>query len=469
MNTFRFRLLLGLIVLTTAALAAFGVFVQLTAADAVRADIDRLVQDRAFMLARATPAGAPVLQPWMEGFLETDKQRLFVQLFDAEGSLLARSGNLAGALPLSAAARRTGETSLAAHTETVTRADGEPVRLATVPISFYRDNRNHVTGFAQCGVLVRDREARLRTLRLWLVVGVAATVAAVWLVAFLLLNHWLRTVDAASESAHRIGAQGRLRERLFVPPQDDELARLARTFNELLDRLEAAHTTQQRFLADASHELRTPLTVLRGEIEVALRRERTGQDYREVLQSAREEIERLSRLTENLLALARADAGEGIAAREQVDVVALCHGVARKLSSLSDLSGVTITVEAPDTAIVHGDSVALERVFANLVENALRYSPRGEGVTLSAATEADTVVVRVRDTGPGIPAEHLPHLFERFYRVDKARSREFGGAGLGLSIVEALVEAHGGGVSVASEVGQGTEFCVRLPAADARG
>ncbi|MBI5802567.1 MAG: HAMP domain-containing protein [Verrucomicrobia bacterium] len=463
MNTFRFRLLLGLTVLTTAALAAFGVFVQLTAADAVRADIDRLVQDRAFMLSRATFAGNPQLQPWMESFLETDKQRLFVQVFDAQGGLISKSASLTDPLPLSAAARRTVEASFAAHTETVARKDGELVRLATVPISFYRDNRNQLTGFAQCGVLVRDREARLRTLRLWLVVGVAATAAAVWLVALLLLNHWLRTVDAASESAHLIGTQGRLRERLFVPPQDDELARLARTFNELLDRLEAAHTTQQRFLADASHELRTPLTVLRGEIEVALRRERTGQDYREVLQSAREEIERLSRLTENLLALARADAGEGIAAREQVDVAALCHVVARKLSALSDLSGVAITVDAPDPVLVHGDGVALERVLANLVENALRYSPRGEGVTLSVATEAAAAVVRVRDTGPGIPAEHLPHLFERFYRVDKARSREFGGAGLGLSIVQALIEAHGGSVSAASEVGQGTEFCVRLP------
>ncbi|NBV22318.1 MAG: HAMP domain-containing protein [Proteobacteria bacterium] len=463
MNTFRFRLLLGLTVLTTVAVAAFGVFVHLTAADAVRADIDRLVQDRAFMLSKATYAGNPQLQPWMESFLESDKQRLFVQLYGIEGNLIAKSANLADPLPLSEAARRSVETSHAGHTETVTRKDGELVRLATVPVSFYRDGRQQITGFAQCAVLVRDREARLRTLRQWLVIGGVATVAAVWLVALLLLNHWLRTVDAASESAHLIGAQGRLRERLFVPPQDDELARLARTFNELLDRLEAAHTTQQRFLADASHELRTPLTVLRGEIEVALRRERTGEDYREVLQSAREEIERLSKLTENLLALARADAGEGVAAREQVDLSALCQEVARKLAGLSGLAGVTITVSAPTPAVVHGDSVALERVLANLVENALRYSPRGEGVTLTVATESGAAVVRVRDTGPGIPAEHLPHLFERFYRVDKARSREFGGAGLGLSIVEALVTAHGGKVSVASEVGQGTEFCVRLP------
>jgi heavy metal sensor kinase len=465
MNTLRFRLLLGLTALVATALTAGAFFVLAAATEAVRADIDRLVRDRAFMLAKATFAGNPQLHPHFESFLKTDKERLYVQLADADGQVLAKSANLAESLPLSAAARGSVATSLEAHTETILRADGESVRLATVPITNFRDGRQLLTGFAQCAVLVRDREARLRELRQRFLLGVPATTFAGWLIAFLLLNRWLHTVDAASESAHRIGTQGRLRERLFVPPQDDELARLARTFNELLDRLEVAHSTQQRFLADASHELRTPLTVLRGEIEVALRRERSGDDYREVLQSAREEIERLSRLTENLLALARADAGEGIAAREQVDLSALAHEVARKLAPLSGLTGVTLAVEATQPVTVTGDSVALERVLTNLVENALRYSPRGENVTVAVARETEAVVLRVRDTGPGIAPEHLPHLFERFYRVDKARSREHGGAGLGLSIVKALIEAHGGTVSVASEVGQGTEFCVRLAAA----
>jgi heavy metal sensor kinase len=250
---------------------------------------------------------------------------------------------------------------------------------------------------------------------------------------------------------------------LFVPKDEDEIARLARAFNELLDRLESAHGTQQRFLADASHELRTPLTVLRGEIEVALRRERPADEYREVLESSREEIERLARLTENLLSLARSDAGEGLVTREAVDLAALCVGVREAMSGMAEQKRMKLTVEASEAVFVNGDAGALERVCLNLVENAIRYSPAGENVTLQVVNENGEAVLSVSDTGPGIGAEHLPHLFERFYRVDKARSREQGGAGLGLAIVEALVKAHGGSVSVSGVVGQGTTFTIRLP------
>jgi heavy metal sensor kinase len=463
MKSFRVRLLTGLTALVAAACAVTGLFVYLTAADTVRSDIDRLVQDRAFMLARSVAPYRPALQPWMESFLETDRQRLFVQLFDADGALIAKSANLSNAVPLSETARRGAENRLTALTETVRRSDGEMMRLATFQIPQFINNPGELRGFAQAGILLRDREARLRALIAWLVVGGIGTVGLTWGVAALLLNHWLRTINAASESAHRIGTQGRLHERLFIPAQDDELARLAITFNELLDRLETAYNSQQRLIADASHELRTPLTVLRGEIEVALRRERTAGEYRDVLQSAREEIERLSRLAENLLALARVDAGEGVAAREPVELAALCHEVVLKLAPVAQGSGIAVSVEASQTVEIPGDRVALEQVFANLVENAIRYSPRGESVTVRIASEAGEACVTVSDTGPGIPAEHLPHLCERFYRVDKARSREHGGAGLGLAIVKTFVEAHGGRLDIRSAVGSGSAFTVFLP------
>jgi two-component system sensor histidine kinase BaeS len=164
-----------------------------------------------------------------------------------------------------------------------------------------------------------------------------------------------------------------------------------------------------------------------------------------------------------LLSLARSDAGEGLVTRERVDLAALCERVRESMNAAAEEKRIQLAIEAPEVLFVYGDAGALERVCMNLVENAIRYSPAGESVTLRAMHENSEAVLSVNDTGPGIGAEHLPHLFERFYRVDKARSREHGGAGLGLAIVEALVKAHGGSVVVSSVVGRGTTFTVRLP------
>jgi heavy metal sensor kinase len=268
---------------------------------------------------------------------------------------------------------------------------------------------------------------------------------------------------ALSETARKVDLANLSHQRLFAPADAPELAQVAASFNELLDRVEAAHASQHRFVADASHELRTPLTILRGEIDVALRRPRSPEEYAEVLQSSREEIERLSHLTDNLLTLARADAGKILVRREPVDVGAVARDVCRKLATLSEQRHVPLACEAQGSAVVSGDVVALEQMVSNLAENALRYTPSGEGAAVRVTVTDTEVVVEVADHGSGIPAEHLPHLFERFYRVDKARSREFGGAGLGLSIVKTLAEAHRGRVEVQSEVGQGSTFIVRLP------
>ncbi|MBL9145067.1 MAG: heavy metal sensor histidine kinase [Verrucomicrobiaceae bacterium] len=465
MKSFRARLVLSFTLLTAVVTALVAAWAYQSSAEALRDDTDRLLRDRAYVLSKSVTPMAMRLQPWMEAFLETDKTGLRVQVLDPDGAVLTQSANLTEALPLSSSAREASATNMSSFTETVKLKDGTSVRVASVPVTTYRDNRNTVIGFAQAAMPESTRDERLHAILMRLIGAVIAATLVAWLLATVLAKAWLRSVDAAAESAHRIGSGETLRERLFVPKDEDEVARLARAFNELLDKLEEAHGTQQRFLADASHELRTPLTVLRGEIEVALRRERPANEYREVLESSREEIERLTKLTENLLSLARSDAGESIATREPVDLVALCERVRDSLTAQAETKRIALTVDAPQPVWVNGDAVALERVCLNLVENAIRYSPAGESVMLRAMSEHDEAVLSVSDTGPGIGADHLPHLFERFYRVDKARSREHGGAGLGLAIVEALVKAHGGSVAVASTVGRGTTFMVRLPVA----
>ena len=465
MKSFRTRIVLGFTLLTALVSALVAAWVYQSAAEMLRDDMDRLLRDRAYVLSKSVTPMAMRLQPWMEAFLETDKTGLRVQVVDPAGAVLTQSANLTEALPLSQQARDAATTNMSSFTETLMMSDGTPLRVTSVPVSTFRDSQSAVIGFAQVALPESVRHARLDALlrRLMAAVVVAAMVA--WLLANVLTKTWLRSVDAAAESAHRIGTAGTLRERLFVPRDEDEVARLARAFNELLDKLESAHGTQQRFLADASHELRTPLTVLRGEIEVALRRERPAEEYREVLESSREEIERLARLTENLLSLARSDAGEALVTRETVDLAALCGRVCESAGAAAEGKRIRLAVDAPEPVFVNGDACALERVCLNLVENAIRYSPAGESVMLSAVVEKGEAVLCVSDTGPGIGAEHLPHLFERFYRVDKARSREHGGAGLGLAIVEALVKAHGGSVAVSSAVGHGTTFTIRLPMA----
>lgn len=465
MKSFRARLVLSFTLLTTVVTALVAAWAYQSSAEALRDDTDRLLRDRAYVLSKSVTPMAMRLQPWMEAFLETDKTGLRVQVLDPEGAILTQSANLTEALPLSLSAREASAINMSSFTETVKLKDGTSVRVASVPVTTYRDNHTTVIGFAQAALPESARDERLHAILMRLIGAVIAATLVVWLLATVLAKAWLRSVDAAAESAHRIGSGETLRERLFVPKDEDEVARLARAFNELLDKLEEAHGTQQRFLADASHELRTPLTVLRGEIEVALRRERPANEYREVLESSREEIERLTKLTENLLSLARSDAGESIATREPVDLVVLCERVRDSLTAQAETKRIALTVDAPQPVWVNGDAIALERVCLNLVENAIRYSPAGESVMLRAMSEHDEAVLSVSDTGPGIGAEHLTHLFERFYRVDKARSREHGGAGLGLAIVEALVKAHGGSVAVASTVGRGTTFTVRLPVA----
>jgi heavy metal sensor kinase len=463
MKSFRARLVLSFTVLTAVVSALVAAWAYQNTADALRGDIDRLLRDRAYVLSKSVTPMSMRLQPWMEAFLETDRLGLRAQVLDVDGAVLARSANLDFDLPLSSAARNAASMSTTSFTETITTPSGMLLRLATVPVTTYRDAQSTLLGYAQAALPESMREERVKALWQRLVVAVLAATVVAWLLATLLVKTWLRSVDAAAESAHRIGSGETLRERLFVPKDEDEIARLARAFNELLDKLESAHGTQQRFLADASHELRTPLTVLRGEIEVALRRERPADEYREVLESSREEIERLARLTENLLSLARSDAGEGLVTREAIDLAALCERVRESMKAAAEEKRIQLAVDGPEALFVNGDADALERVCLNLVENAIRYSPAGESVTLRAVHGNSEVVLSVTDTGPGIGAEHLPHLFERFYRVDKARSREHGGAGLGLAIVEALVKAHGGSVAVSSVVGRGTTFTVRLP------
>jgi signal transduction histidine kinase len=251
-----------------------------------------------------------------------------------------------------------------------------------------------------------------------------------------------------------------------VPPDDPDARRLVLACNRLLDKVAEAHVAQQRFVADAAHELRTPLTILRGEIQVALREPKNQPFLVETLRSSLDEAVHLSRLVDSLLTLARADAGQVLVVHEPMAVAPLVRSVLAKLDPVATEHHVRLEAEVgegAEDAVVKGDAVALERVIRNLVENAVKHSPADHTVSVALTTTPERVRLSVTDRGIGIPPEHLPRLFDRFYRVDAARRRTEGGAGLGLAIVKTLVEAQAGTVAVQSEIGVGSTFIVELP------
>jgi two-component system OmpR family sensor kinase len=295
-----------------------------------------------------------------------------------------------------------------------------------------------------------DRDEVLSSLlALMLVVGPGALVLATG-AGYLLAGAALRPVEAIRREAAEISASSSGR-RLPLPESRDEVRRLAETLNEMLARLDEGLERERRFVGDAGHELRTPLASLRAELELALRRPRTREELEVALRSASEEVERLVRLTEALLTLARDAEGGLPLQRSRVEVRDLLDAVGDRLAA----SGRAIEVRAPAGLVVDADRARLEQALGNLVDNALRHG-RGT-IRMEAAQEQDSVVFRVSDEGPGLPAEFLPRAFERFSRADEARSGE--GAGLGLAIVAAVARAHGGHVSAA-----GSEITLALPA-----
>src|SRR5205823_14638955 len=245
------------------------------------------------------------------------------------------------------------------------------------------------------------------------------------------------------------------------PPR--EVARLAGTFNAMLDRLHAAFAAQRRFVADASHELRTPLATIRGRSEVLLLSPALNPETRDGLAMIRDEAGRMGRLVANLLLLARGDEARAID-RRPVELDVLLLEVARQARALAQ--GITVTIGHEDQALVPGDADLLKQLVLNLVDNALTYTPPGGHVDLSLYVAHGHAWLAVRDTGPGIPPAEVAHIFERFYRLDRARTRRSGGAGLGLAIARWIAEAHGGRIDVESTVGQGSTFTVVLPLCD---
>jgi two-component system, OmpR family, sensor kinase len=341
----------------------------------------------------------------------------------------------------------------------VSLSASERVRIITLPA---RDEDNE-TFFVVVGQSLRDIQPVEKQLVLLLAIANPLALLLASLGGLWLANKALKPVDRLTRAAERIG-RGNLSERVEEHQSHDEIGRLAATFNQMISRLEQAFEREQRFTADASHELKTPLAVLRGELEVALRRDRSPEEYRRVLKSSLEEIARLTKLTEDLLTLARSDAGESVLELERVDLDQLASEACAYLTPLAISAGIDLTCEVPDAEVaIRGDQKRLKQLLVNLLDNAIKYTPSTGRVTLVLTTDTDAAVIKITDTGRGIPAASLPHIFERFYRQTDPRDTRVTGFGLGLAISKWIVDAHEGSIDVESTEGSGSTFTMRLP------
>jgi heavy metal sensor kinase len=382
----------------------------------------------------------------------------FIQILDETGRIGLKSDSLGRfQLPISIKALRNASKGTVTF-ETNRTIGTSPIRIVTVPIVQDRQ----ITNIVQVASSLEDMEKALNTLLLILAITIPSALAVASLGGHFLANRALRPVDDVTNTARAITSHN-LNRRIQIRKTNDEIDRLAETLNEMISRLDQSFKKIRQFSADVSHELKTPLTVLRGEIEVALRRVRTGEDYRAILKSNLEEISNMTKIVDDLLLLSRADTGEVPLSKTTVDLSELLSEIQVQSQLLATSRSIDVYVHNDQPVYTLADPLRLKSMMLNIIGNGIKYSPEGGRIDITLKKVNGSALIRISDQGIGIPSDALPHIFDRFYRVDKARSRAEGGSGLGLSICKWVAEAHDGSISAESEPGKGSTFTVRLP------
>lgn len=342
--------------------------------------------------------------------------------------------------------------------ETLQPPQGPVVRRVSFPIS----SQGKVVYIIQTQASLDLVNETLR----WLLITLGA--ATIGIVVFGWVgSHWvarmaLSPIETLGQAAANVSSQS-LDTRVVLDAPYHEFQQLAKSFNSMFERLQRAFESQRRFVGDAAHELRTPLTAMKGNVEVALQRDRSPEEYQDVLAASLGQVEHLARLVKSLLTLTKFAGEHPPIDLKPILMEPLIKDLVSEVSILAEEKGCLLTALLQEVPPIHGDGSQLKQLVINLLDNAIRHTPKGGGVTVSLKSSEDQVRLTVKDTGSGIPAEHLPRIFERFYRADRARDRESGGTGLGLAIAQEIVLAHHGTIRVKSDVGQGSVFTVNFP------
>lgn len=468
--TIRTKLTFWYVSLLTVSLLAFGGVFSYSLLKIFMYRIDNQISSVANMMVHTVirPSGQLFLPQEfdiiLERFFGIRTAGNYIQVLDRNGAVVARSSNLETfSLPIPKQTYTAALLEGATTFEIVQSVGRYPVRLVTKPIIL---KERGLVAIVQVGSSLESVQEVFHSFLYIFIPGIFASVIVASAVGWFLARKALQPVTEITKLAQRIGAEN-LSERLNIAVSHDEIGALASTINGMFERLEDSFKQIKQFTADASHELKTPLTILKGEMEIALRSKGDMGHMREALTSGLEEIDRMSRIVVNLLDLAKMDVEKGALPMEPVNIDRVLAERFEHFRRRASDKSIELVLARSDKAVVKGDPVRLSQLLSNLIDNAIKYTGRGGRVELSLDIDGGEAVIRVKDTGMGIPASDIPYIFDRFYRVNQARSGDEGGAGLGLSICREIATSHGGRITVASEPGFGTTFTATLPLASA--
>jgi two-component system OmpR family sensor kinase len=463
-KSIRSRLTAWYVTLLAIILILFSVLLNYFLAKRLHESVDNSLTVSATVVAtsatmRLSKSPLPGLNQLFEQFMNQGNLNKFYRIYDGSGNVGSRSKNIsASQFPLSQTAYADALEGKNSY-ETFKVGEQQPIRVITMPILL----EGKLINLVQVGTSLEAVQETLRNLKIFLFTAVPSVLILAALFARFMARRALKPISRIIDTAREIGQGQELSKRIPVLKIKDELGQLALTFNEMMNRLENSFAQMRQFSSDASHELRTPLTVLKGQNELILSKQRKPEEYQEVISSNLEEINYMSKVLEDLFVLSKSDENQVNLDCKQVDLRALVEEICKHAEVLAEEKNIKIIISFLEPTEIKGDEVRLRQMVWNILQNGIKYTQRGGELKISLQNEDEFALLTIQDTGIGIPEEDLPLIFNRFYRVDKARTRDEGGSGLGLSICRQIAEAHKGKIEVESKLGVGTRFKIRLP------
>ncbi|MDR2018871.1 MAG: HAMP domain-containing protein [Syntrophobacterales bacterium] len=397
---------------------------------------------------------------YLENVLGRKPKGKFIQIIDRSGKIGAKMSDIeTETVPTSF---NTMERALRGEVVYETLGAKRPrLRMITLPIADGKAESKKVTSIVQVGTSLEDFDETMTKLLIVMIIGIPTSLSATVMVGYFMARKTLRPVDQLRKTAVKISSTN-LDERIDIGNRKDELSRLAETFNAMISRLKDAFLRINQFSLDVSHELKTPLTILKGETEVALRKDRGPEEYKKLLVSSLEEVDRMTRIIDDLLLLSKSDPKDVRLNINDIALRDLLMDVCMDMRIFAEKKEIELSINELSDVRLRGDELKLRRMFLNIVENGIKYTGKGGRVEVSSFVNDGYVQINVKDNGVGISEDDINYVFDRFYQADKSRRRE-GGSGLGLSISKWIAEAHKGSIQVESRPMKGSLFLIKLP------